>query len=384
VKATILRFPSARSVALVTAGFVAGVIVSAGVAARADGADGLYRKLDLLAQVLAQIEGRYVDAVGPTELVYGAARGAVRTLDEHSAFFDPAEFKQLVETTDGEYAGIGLELDGSESLPLVTAVTPGSPAERAGIHPGDHLLSVDGESVHGYDVERVQQRLRGPAGSKLTLGVRRRGRDDDWTFTLVRSWVRVSPLSSRDLGGGVLYVELKTFSRRVAADLGALLEKAPEARGLVLDLRGNPGGLFDEAVATADLFLTDGPIVTTVGRGGRVLERLEAHAQGHEPAYPVAVLIDKDSASAAEVVAGCLTDRKRARLFGTPSYGKGSVQSVIPLADEAGLKLTVARYFTPSGRPIDKVGITPDEVVEPAPGADAPLAAAVKWLSSKP
>lgn len=367
------------------AGFAAGAFTAANVSVWAAGAaDSIYEKLEVLAQVFGHIENHYVDAIAPTELVYGAARGALGVLDEHSAFFAPSEYKELLDATEGEYAGVGIELEGNnEDLPEVVTVLEGSAAFHAGVQVGDRLVAVDDTSIAGLNLETILQRLRGPAGSKVVLTVRRRGRDDTWRFTLVRGWVRIAPLEHRRLRDGVLYVRIKTFSRRVASDLSALLARESVERGLVLDLRGNPGGLFDEAVAVVDLFLRDGPIVTAIGRNGRVVERYEARAHGSEPDGPLAVLIDRGSASAAEVVAGSLADRRRARLFGTRSYGKGSVQSVLDLADGSGLKLTVARYSTPSGRPIDQHGIEPDEVVEGGGGApleDPVVRAACAWV----
>jgi carboxyl-terminal processing protease len=198
--------------------------------------------------------------------------------------------------------------------------------------------------------------------------VQRAGREQPWQFTVVRSWIRISPLEQKPLTGGISYVRVKTFSRRIAADLGSMLERTKPLTGIVLDLRNNPGGLFDEAIETCDLFLDGGPIVSAMGRGGRLIEQREA----------------RPGASASEIVAGCLHDRGRGRLFGTRSYGKGSVQSILDLSDGSGLKLTIARYVTPSGRPIDGHGIEPDEPVEAGDGdRDAALLAAQTWVQKQ-
>lgn len=372
-----------RSVGFVL-GIVVGAVVGAAGVAVAGSDDILYRKLELLAQVLAHIENHYVDGTSATEIVHGAARGAAGVLDEHSAFFTPDEYRQLLDATEGEYAGIGIELGWEEELQLpgVIAVLEGSAAHRAGMKRGDVIVSVDGQDIAGQSLEVVQTRLRGPVGSKVVLGVQRVGREP-WSFTLVRAWVRLAPVEHTTTRSGLTYAHVKTFSRRVAADLETSLARERGTRGLILDLRGNPGGLFDEAVAMCDLFLRDGPIVSVVGRGGRVLERHEAKKRGSEPTYPIAVLIDGGSASAAEVVAGCLGDRGRGRLFGTTSYGKGSVQSILDLAGGAGLKLTVARYYTPSGRVIDGQGITPDERILAGGDDDEVLEAAEEWLLSQ-
>jgi carboxyl-terminal processing protease len=343
--------------------------------------DTLYRKLEILAEVLAQVESHYVDPIAPTTVVYGAAQGAVATLDGHSAFFTPEEYHELISTTEGEYAGIGIELSVQDGVPEIVAVFDGTPAHRAGLRTGDRLLAVEGASSTGMSVEAIQQLLRGPVGSTVVLSVRRPDREEPWSFTLVRSWIRVAPIERRSLGGGIEYVQIKTFARRVANDLEAALGQAPPRRGLVLDLRGNPGGLFDEAIAICDLFLTDGLIVTAAGKGGRLVEQHLAHGPRTQPDYRVAILIDGGSASAAEIVAGALRDRGRARLFGARSYGKASVQSILELSDGAGLKLTVARYLTPSGNRIEGQGIEPDEAVEQTEeGEDRTLAAAVSWL----
>lgn len=350
-------------------------------------ADGLYRKLEVLAEVFGQIENHYVDAISPTDLIYGAARGALSVLDPHSTFFSPDEYKSLLDATEGEYAGIGIEMDLPEGLPEVISVFDDSPAAKAGLQAGDQILAVDGREVEGMDFDAVERLLRGPVGSKVGLTVRRGPRHTPLNYTLIRGWVRVAPLAYKPLPHEVGYVEIKSFSRRVASDLEALLLKKPPTGGLVLDLRGNPGGLFDEAVALCDLFLAEGPIVAAVGRGGVMMEQQVAHAHGTQPNFKIAVLIDQGSASAAEIVAGALHDRGRARLFGSRSYGKGSVQSILDLTDGSGLKLTIARYLTPSGKQIDGHGVDPDvEVQPPADGAstrkddDAALAAALTYL----
>jgi carboxyl-terminal processing protease len=359
------------------AGMVLGGALSAVAASRVD---TLYRKLEILAEVFGQIENQYVEATSPTELVYGAAQGAVSRLDGHSAFFSPEEYRDLLDVTEGEYAGIGVEISIRAGVTEVIAVFDNSPAQRAGLRTADEIIAVDDTEIEGVSVETVQALLRGPAGTKVVLTLRHPDRAEPWTFTLVRSWIRVAPIEARPLEPGLEYVRIKSFARRVAHDLETQLERQPPKRGLVLDLRGNPGGLFDEAIAVSDVFLDDGPIVSASGKGGRIIERHTAHKNGTQADYPIAVLIDGGSASAAEIVAGALHDRGRARLFGTRSYGKGSVQSILDLSDGSGLKLTVARYITPSGARIDGLGIDPDQEVEFVEGEDAPLEAAREWL----
>jgi carboxyl-terminal processing protease len=373
-----------RLVWLVT-GLAAGIAIGAGFttyAAEKESPDTLYRKLEVLAEVLTAIENSYVDALTPNDLVYGAARGAVLQLDPHSDFFDPTDYQSLVNTTEGEYAGIGVELSETQGDNEIVTIFDDSPAANAGLRIGDRLIAIDDTLLRDLNFEALQRKLKGPVGTKVKLTVLRKDRPEPYTFTVVRGWVRVAPVAGKSLGDGVEYVQVKTFSRRVAHDLDAMLKKQTPTKGLVLDLRGNPGGLFDEAIAMCDLFLADGPIVSAIGRGGKVLDQQSAKAAGTQAPYPIAILIDRGSASAAEVVAGALRDRGRARLFGERSYGKGSVQSIIPLSDGSGLKLTVARYFTPSGRQIDGHGIEPDEAVDAK--TDAPVSAALAWVKAQP
>jgi len=343
--------------------------------------DTIYRKLSVLAEVIGHIENHYVDAVSPVELIYGAARGAVGILDDHSTFFSPDEYKNLVDVTEGEYAGIGVELDLQDGFPLVLAVLDGSPAGKAGVVRGDKIIGIDGKPTEDMAADAIYRALRGPVGTKVVLTIDRPQAARPWAFTIVRNWIRMSPLEHRDLAGGVHYVQLKGFPRRVASDLDAMLDRVEPTKGLILDLRNNPGGLFDEAVEICDLFLAGGLIVSATGSRGQVVEKRMARDTADQPDYPLAILIDGGSASAAEVVAGALADRGRARLFGSRSYGKGSVQSIVDLSDGSGLKLTVARYLTPSGRQIDQAGIEPDEVcAPPSNGRDEAFAAAIAYV----
>ncbi|MEM6532435.1 MAG: S41 family peptidase [Myxococcota bacterium] len=342
----------------------------------------LYSKLEVLAEVLGEIESNYVDMLSPKNLIYGAAKGAAAQLDEHSQFFTPEEYVALRSTTDGEYAGIGVEMARNDGLTKITKVYEDSPAAQAGLRQGDVLLSVDGKPIVDTPLSETTKRLRGRVGTKVVIQIQKESRRAPWDFTLVRGWIRVAPIATEDLGEGIRYARVKTFSSRVTIDLEAELKRAPPKTGLVLDLRGNPGGLFDEAVGMCDLFIDSGNVVTVMGRAGRQIEKENAHPERTMKDFPIAVLIDGGSASAAEIVAGCLKDRGRARLFGSKSYGKGSVQSIVDLSDGSGLKLTIARYLTPSGEKIDGRGIHPDEAF-PAGDLFAPLHAAVVWLGKQ-
>jgi carboxyl-terminal processing protease len=340
--------------------------------------DILYRKLEILAQVLSHVETYYVDTPSATELTYGAAKGIAASLDPHSAFFTPEEYRSLVAATEGEYAGVGFEIDIPEDLPEVTTVFPASPAAAAKLHVGDKIAAIDNKQTMDLPVDTIMAMLSGTPGSKIKLQILR-DNDPPKEVALVRRIVRIDALAQKWLTPkDIYYVHIKAFSRRVAYDLDQAIKLNTPKKGLILDLRGDPGGLFEEAVAVCDLFLEDGPIVSAIGRDGRMLGQEVAKAPGTYKDLKVVILIDHGSASASEIVAGALQDRKRAKIIGTQSYGKGSVQSMFNLADGSGLKLTVARYVTPKGQQIDGRGIEPDIKTE---NDESAVKAALRYLS---
>ncbi len=369
--------------------FVLGLAAATTTAALAANSETLYARLNVLAQVLAHVENDYVHEMDPQTLIHGAARGVTDELDDYSQFYSPQEYRALQEDTEGEFAGLGLELEKqSDGLGfMILAAVPKSPAAKADLQAGDILQAVDGQSTTGLDYDALVRMLRGPVGSTVKLLVKKARAHKSWEFNLVRSWVRVPALSFRMLPRRVAYVHLSLFPRGIAADLESVLAKK-KISAMILDLRGNPGGLFDEAVEVCDLFLEGGPIVSVKMKSGAKLENREARKMARFAKLPIAILIDTQSASASEIVAGALGDRKRARLFGTKSFGKGSVQTMWDLADGSGLKLTIAHYFTPSGRLIDGHGIEADEVIlDEVPVADrgdlstdGVAAAAIRWL----
>jgi carboxyl-terminal processing protease len=335
------------------------------VAQAARDPQGPYRKLDVFSHVLSLIENNYVEPVDETRLLYGAVEGMVRTLDPHSSFMDPRSYSALKEETEGEYGGVGLELATRGEEVVVVAPMDGSPAERAGFQPGDRLVEVDGMVISGKRETDAVHALIGPPGTRVVIKAQRAGWQEPRTFTLVRDVIHVVSVESKLFDRKLGYVKIKTFQDRTDQYLRKALEdlKAQaggQLGGLVLDLRHNPGGLLDQAVKVSDRFLEGGVIVTTKGRGGRHVEVERAHAKGTEPRYPMVVLVDGGTASASEIVAGALQDARRAVVIGTQTFGKGSVQTVIELEDGSGLKLTVARYYTPSGRSIQESGIAPD------------------------
>jgi carboxyl-terminal processing protease len=373
------RLPSVRRAgvaALVAAAFFAGL--SFDHAARAARDEERWRSLDVFAQVLAHVENQYVEDVPERELVYGAIDGMVARLDPHTAFLRPDVYRAMRDDTAGEFEGLGVELALRDGELTVIAPLADSPGERAGIRPGDRIVEIDGVTTRDVSAFEATRRLKGPVGTTVRLTLRRDGVEAPLALALVRDRVRTRSVEWRvaDRARGVVYVQITSFQDRTDRGLkraldGARAELGGEIRGLVLDLRSNPGGLLEQAVRVADRFLDDGVIVSTEGRARRSVEVEKAHAKDTEPRYPMAVLVNRGSASASEIVAGALQDHGRAAVVGTTTFGKGSVQQVIDLADGAGLKLTVARYFTPNHRSIQDRGIEPDLVVadRPAPPA---------------
>jgi carboxyl-terminal processing protease len=354
---------------LVASAFGAGMVFSRPLAA---GRFNPYQKLGVFTKVLSYIETHYVEDVQETELMYGAARGLTDVLDPHSRFMDPEEYGKLKQETEGneEIDGIGIDVEKRKTHLVIISPIEGSPAAKAGIEPGDVIKRVDGADVAALEFDDAVSRMQGPPGSEVTLVVERKGRE--LTFKIKRARYELKPVEGKLLENGVAYIKIRLFSATTDGMLGEQLDqlngKAKGLRGLVLDLRRNPGGLLDSGIKVADRFIAEGLIVKTVGKGGHVMDEAKAYRSGTWLGFPMVVLVDGATASAAEIVAGALQDHGRAVILGTQTFGKGSVQTVIDLdgcgAKPCGLKLTVARYYTPSGRSIQGQGITPDVVVE--------------------
>jgi carboxyl-terminal processing protease len=367
------RFPRLVLVPLLAATFLAGLAVDhVASAARRTNAKP-YRPLDVFSDVLAHVENSYVEDVDEKELVYGAIDGMMARLDPHSVFMRPDVYRQMRDETTGEFDGLGLELTVVDGELTVISPVAESPGERAGIRPGDRVLSIDGVSTKEMPLGDAIRRMKGAAGTKATLEIMREGFASPQKLVLVRDRVRTQSVDMRvlDADRRYAYVRVRTFQERTDRNLLKALDDARAAaggqiRGLVLDLRNNPGGLLDQAVRVSDVFLSSGIIVTTAGRGRRNVEVERAREKDTEPAYPLIVLVNKGTASASEIVAGALQDHGRAVIMGTPTFGKGSVQTIIELEDGSGLKLTVARYYTPRNRSIQEMGISPDVVVADA------------------
>ncbi len=335
-----------------------------------------FESLETFAHVFHDILTYYVDPPDEQELLQGAIRGLFDTLDPHSAYLAPAVSKRIHRESAGRIGGIGLEVVLRNGWVTVVAPLDGSPAAKAGIRTGDQIVKIDGASTKQVNVGEAVANMRGAPGSKITLTVVRPGNAIPFTVVLHRATVKIPSVRATLLAPGFPSVRITAFQEETSRDLVSALDDAKKKgpiKGLILDLRNNPGGLLNQAVAICDLFLEKGVIVSTVSRG-KEIDRSEAKSEGTEPHYPIAILINGGSASASEVVTGALQDYRRAVVLGSQSFGKGSVQSIMSLDDGSALKLTIARYYTPKKRAIHGVGIAPDILVpEDAPAA--PLAA---------
>jgi carboxyl-terminal processing protease len=352
----------------------------------------------LMAEVIGLIRDDYVESTDSHQLMSNAIRGMVGELDPHSSFMDAEEFEDLRIATEGNYSGIGVEVTIDDDVLTVIAPLDDSPAARAGIRAGDTILSIDGQAVGGGPLGDAIASIRGAVGTVVKLGIGRESLPQPLEFAIVRAMVSVHSVRHEMLEPGIGYLRISQFSETTGPDtetaLRALEEQAGgRLRGLVLDLRNNPGGVLDAAVEVSDFFLERGTIVSAEGRSAESRFRMEAMDGDLARGTPIAVLVNEGSASAAEIVAGALRDNGRARLFGQKTFGKGSVQTVLPLEDGQALKLTTSRYFTPSGVSIHERGIEPDEALplpeptatgEPPPQgeADPEIRAAVAWLKA--
>lgn len=324
--------------------------------------------VDLLAEAMERVRREYVDPVDDRVLIEGAIRGMLEELDPHSRYLDETQYEDIRITTTGNYSGVGLDISLKDGQVTVVAPLDGAPAARAGILPGDVVVSVDAIPVDESNVEATVNRMRGTPGTEVTLGVSRDGRDDVLNFALTRAQIQVKTVRGEYLGNGVGYIRLTGFSDTTAAELdttGRQLRRDADRAlaGLVLDLRNNPGGVLDAAVAVADRFLADGLIVRGSGRIQQARFERRAEAGDELEDVPVVVLVNGGSASGSEIVAAALKDNQRGLLVGERTYGKGSVQSVVPLGRAGAIKLTTSRYLTPSGASINGIGIKPDFVV---------------------
>jgi carboxyl-terminal processing protease len=352
---------------MVIAGTLVLLVFTGGVQRGITADQDTYDKLKVFTEILSLIQSNYVEEVNPQDLIYGAVKGMLDTLDPHSAFMPPDAFKEMQVETQGSFGGLGIEITVKDRMLTVVAPIDGTPADRAGIQPGDRIVKIEGQPAKDMTLMDAVRKLRGPKGSKVTISILREGSPEPMDITLVRETIEVHSIRSKDLGDGIYYVRITSFQEKTSKDLERALDEAQKAgdAALILDLRNDPGGLLNQAVAVSDMFLDKGQlIVYTQGRIKNQDLRFTAEHSNGLPKWPMVVLVNGGSASASEIVAGALQDWKRAVLIGTKTFGKGSVQTVIPLSDGSGLRLTTAKYFTPRGRSIHGIGITPDIVVE--------------------
>ncbi len=323
-----------------------------------------YHMLELFGNVLDVVERQYVTPVDDRKLIEASLKGMLSSLDPHSDYLSPTDFQEMEDTTRGEYGGLGIEITSDEAVIKIISPIDGGPAARAGLKSGDYITAVNGQSVLGLTVTDAVKQMRGKVGEAVTLTIARE-KTDPFDVKLVREIIQPKSVTSK-LEGDYGYVRLSGFNEKATdetkAAIVALEAKDPHLKGLVLDLRNNPGGLLDQAVGVSNLFLDGGEIVSQRGRDARSIERFNAKPGAKMGNLPLVVLINSGTASAAEIVAGALQDRHRAALVGLTSFGKGSVQTVIPLRGglDGAVKVTTARYYTPSGRSIQKTGIEPD------------------------
>jgi carboxyl-terminal processing protease len=347
---------------LLTGGFVMQRYMSLGpVIAEAE---ERYTELQLFSKVLNLIQQYYVEPVDTKKLIYGAIKGMLRELDPHTNFMSPDVFKDFETETSGEFGGLGIEISVQNGILTIISPIEDTPAWQAGIKPGDKVVAVDGKSTKGLSLVEASQLMRGKKGSKTVLTVVREGEETPKDISITRGSVKIHSVKYTDMQDGYAYVKITSFIENTGRDLEKALidheKNSKGVKGLVIDLRRNPGGLLDQAIRVSDLFLPEGKIVSTIGREKSKEEIVYASKKARFTNFPLIVLMNEYSASASEIVAGALQDNKRAIIMGERSFGKGSVQSVVKLGDGSGLKLTVARYYTPSGKSIQAEGITPD------------------------
>tara|TARA_Y100001934_G_scaffold235849_1_gene286943 strand:- start:28699 stop:29928 length:1230 start_codon:yes stop_codon:yes gene_type:complete len=327
-----------------------------------------YRQLNLFGDVFERVRAEYVEAVTDEELIEAAIRGMLTSLDPHSSYLSPENFDEMQVQTRGEFGGLGIEVTMEDGFVKVVSPIDDTPADRAGIEAGDFVTHLDGEPVLGLTLGEAVEKMRGQVNTDIVLTIVREGEDEALEITVTRDIITIKSVRWR-MEGNAGYVRITSFNEQTEEGLvdaieGMMAEAGDELEGVVVDLRNNPGGLLDQAIAVSDVFLDKGEIVSTRGRRDESTQRFNARPGDLAQGLPVIVLINSGSASASEIVAGALQDHQRAIIMGTQSFGKGSVQTIIPLPSHGAMRLTTARYYTPSGVSIQATGIHPDIVVE--------------------
>ncbi len=343
-----------------------------GVQKSASVPDGTYETLKLYTDVLGIVQESYAEDIDSKDVIYNSIKGMVKGLDPHSSFMTPEEYKEMQVDTRGSFGGLGIEIGMRDNALTVVAPIEDTPAFTAGILAGDRIVKIGDKHTKDLSLQDAIGLMRGPKGTPVTIHIMREGFDEPKPFTIVRAIIKVKSVKYRMLEGGIGYVKVNQFQERTSEDLDKALKDLSSKTngglaGLVLDLRNNPGGLLQEAVSVSNEFLDSGLIVYTKGRAPGQNMSFNADKARSQPDYPMVVLVNNGSASASEIVAGALQDHKRAVVMGVATFGKGSVQTIIPLSDGSAVRLTTSKYYTPSGRSIQAKGIEPDIVVGEAP-----------------
>jgi carboxyl-terminal processing protease len=331
------------------------------------GKDAAYENLQVFTNILAIVQKNYVEDVTTDQLIEGAINGMLTSLDPHSAYLTPDLYKELQVDTKGTFGGLGIEITIRNAVLTVVSPIEDTPAYRAGVKAGDQIIKIDGQFTKDMTLVEAVKKMRGPKGSKVVLSVKREGVNEIFDVSLLREVIKIQSVKSKTLDKGYGYIRVTQFQERTDSDIERVLEgwtKDTSLEGLVLDLRNDPGGLLTQAVKVADTFLDSGLIVYTDGRLENQKQKYYARRPGSYVDFPMVVLVNGGTASASEIVAGALQDHKRAVILGTQTFGKGSVQTILPLDDNSALRLTTAKYYTPSGRSIQATGIVPDIVME--------------------
>ena len=329
--------------------------------------DKLYEKIDLFAEVLEKIQNEYVEEVDQAEIIDFAINGALQSLDPFSAYMNPKVFEESQSETSGEFGGLGIEVSMESGVIKVITPIDDTPAAKAGIKAGDYIVKINGEQVQGKTLMEAVNLMRGPEGTSIEITVRRKGLRKAKIFKITREIIEIKSVISKIVDNKVGYLRLRAFNANSSSQLKkeiSKIEKNKKLVGYILDLRNNPGGLLSQAVTISDFFLNDGEIVSTKGRKKRENRKFFAKKGDKIDGKPLIVLINNGSASASEIVAGALQDQKRAILLGETTFGKGSVQSIIPLKNRGAIRLTISKYYLPSGKSISEVGVVPDIKVE--------------------
>jgi carboxyl-terminal processing protease len=328
----------------------------------------IYKNIKIFNEVLRMVEKNYVEEMDSKTLIEGAINGMMKSLDPHSSYMTADMYKELEVETRGSFGGIGIEITIKKDVLTVVSPIEDTPAFHAGVKAGDQIVKIDGKSTKDITIMEAVKKLRGPKDSKVTITIMRENMPKPKDIVLIRGIIKIKSIRSKIYNDDIGYIRIASFQERTVDDLKKTMEevntKVHKPKGLILDLRNNPGGLLNQAVAVSDVFLKSGVIVTTKGRVKSMETISMARDDGYEPTCPIVVLVNEGSASAAEILSGALQDNGRALVVGTQTFGKGSVQTVIPLEDGSALKLTTAKYYTPKGRSIQAEGITPDIVVK--------------------